>query len=176
MFRSAVVTSWPAPVASAGQHARRDVDQGGHQAALQRTADVRQIRPVLHLQHQPVVGRFDLPVVQPRPGCAFRSPPYGNTITAFGREAALSVLGAVIAGRRLGCHHACSRAHFGPVSCPRRCRCPSPSRAPSTRGSRPRWRATNRWVQTPEVIEKMRVAGGSRAGALAEAGKAVAPG
>jgi methionyl aminopeptidase len=32
------------------------------------------------------------------------------------------------------------------------------------------------WVQTPEVIEKMRVAGPIAAGALAEAGKAVAPG
>src|SRR6476660_859412 len=32
------------------------------------------------------------------------------------------------------------------------------------------------WVQTPEVIEKMRVAGRVAAGALAEAGKAVAPG
>lgn len=32
------------------------------------------------------------------------------------------------------------------------------------------------WVQTPEVIEKMRVAGRIAAGALAEAGKAVAPG
>ena len=32
------------------------------------------------------------------------------------------------------------------------------------------------WVQTPEVIEKMRVTGRIAAGALAEAGKAVAPG
>ena len=32
------------------------------------------------------------------------------------------------------------------------------------------------WVQTPEVIEKMRVAGQIAAAALAEAGKAVAPG
>ena len=32
------------------------------------------------------------------------------------------------------------------------------------------------WVQTPEVIEKMRVSGRIAAGALAEAGKAVAPG
>src|ERR1700754_3945166 len=32
------------------------------------------------------------------------------------------------------------------------------------------------WVQTPEVIEKMRVAGRIAAGALAEAGEAVAPG
>ncbi|HET9564252.1 MAG TPA: M24 family metallopeptidase, partial [Mycobacterium sp.] len=32
------------------------------------------------------------------------------------------------------------------------------------------------WVQTPEVIDKMRVAGRIAAGALAEAGKAVAPG
>jgi len=32
------------------------------------------------------------------------------------------------------------------------------------------------WVQTPEVIEKMRVAGRIAAGALAAAGKAVAPG
>lgn len=32
------------------------------------------------------------------------------------------------------------------------------------------------WVQTPEVIEKMRVAGRIAAGALQEAGKAVAPG
>src|SRR5262249_27179325 len=32
------------------------------------------------------------------------------------------------------------------------------------------------WVQTPEVIEKMRVAGRIAAGALVEAGKAVAPG
>src|SRR3954469_11896460 len=32
------------------------------------------------------------------------------------------------------------------------------------------------WVQTPEVIEKMRIAGRIAAGALAEAGKAVAPG
>jgi hypothetical protein len=32
------------------------------------------------------------------------------------------------------------------------------------------------WVQTPEVIEKMRVASAIAAGALAEAGKAVAPG
>ena len=35
---------------------------------------------------------------------------------------------------------------------------------------------TEPWVQTPEVIEKMRVAGRIAAGALAEAGKAVAPG
>jgi methionyl aminopeptidase len=32
------------------------------------------------------------------------------------------------------------------------------------------------WVQTPEVIEKMRVAAKIAAGALAEAGKAVEPG
>ena len=32
------------------------------------------------------------------------------------------------------------------------------------------------WVQTPEVIDKMRVAGRIAAGALAEAGRAVAPG
>ncbi|MGB8387264.1 M24 family metallopeptidase, partial [Mycobacterium sp.] len=32
------------------------------------------------------------------------------------------------------------------------------------------------WVQAPEVIEKMRIAGRIAAGALAEAGKAVAPG
>src|SRR5258705_2299342 len=32
------------------------------------------------------------------------------------------------------------------------------------------------WVQAPEVIEKMRVAGRIAAGGLAEAGKAVAPG
>ena len=32
------------------------------------------------------------------------------------------------------------------------------------------------WVQTPEVIEKMRIAGRIAAGALAEAGKAVVPG
>ncbi|MDT5108047.1 MAG: methionyl aminopeptidase, partial [Mycobacterium sp.] len=35
---------------------------------------------------------------------------------------------------------------------------------------------TEPWVQTPAVIEKMRVAGRIAAGALAEAGKAVAPG
>ena len=35
---------------------------------------------------------------------------------------------------------------------------------------------TEPWVQTPEVIEKMRVAGQIAAAALAEAGKAVAPG
>ena len=35
---------------------------------------------------------------------------------------------------------------------------------------------TEPWVQTPEVIEKMRVAGRIAAGALVEAGKAVAPG
>ena len=35
---------------------------------------------------------------------------------------------------------------------------------------------TEPWVQTPEVIEKMRVAGRIAARALAEAGKAVAPG
>src|SRR5438270_7244078 len=35
---------------------------------------------------------------------------------------------------------------------------------------------TEPWVQTPEVIEKMRVAGRIAAGALQEAGKAVAPG
>ncbi len=35
---------------------------------------------------------------------------------------------------------------------------------------------TEPWVQTPEVIEKMRVAGRIAASALAEAGKAVAPG
>src|ERR1700761_398718 len=35
---------------------------------------------------------------------------------------------------------------------------------------------TEPWVQTPQVIEKMRVAGRIAAGALAEAGKAVAPG
>src|SRR6478736_181988 len=33
-----------------------------------------------------------------------------------------------------------------------------------------------RWVQTPEVIERMRIAGRIAAGALAESGKAVAPG
>jgi methionyl aminopeptidase len=43
------------------------------------------------------------------------------------------------------------------------------------------WKATVQegtepWVQTPEVIEKMRVAGRIAANALAEAGKAVAPG
>src|SRR5882762_8743639 len=43
------------------------------------------------------------------------------------------------------------------------------------------WKATAKegsepWVQTPEVIEKMRVAGRIAANALAEAGKAVAPG
>jgi methionyl aminopeptidase len=43
------------------------------------------------------------------------------------------------------------------------------------------WKPTVRegdepWVQTPEVIEKMRVAGRIAANALAEAGKAVAPG
>src|ERR1700760_4045090 len=43
------------------------------------------------------------------------------------------------------------------------------------------WKATVKegaepWVQSPEVIEKMRVAGRIAAGALAEAGKAVAPG
>ena len=32
------------------------------------------------------------------------------------------------------------------------------------------------WVQTAEVIEKMRIAGRIAAGALAEAGKAVVPG
>ncbi|HSN44663.1 MAG TPA: M24 family metallopeptidase, partial [Propionibacteriaceae bacterium] len=35
---------------------------------------------------------------------------------------------------------------------------------------------TEPWVQSPEVIEKMRVAGRIAAGALAEAGKAVRPG
>src|SRR3984957_2290616 len=35
---------------------------------------------------------------------------------------------------------------------------------------------TEPWVQTPEVIEKMRVAGRIAAGALAEGGKGVAPG
>ena len=35
---------------------------------------------------------------------------------------------------------------------------------------------TEPWVQTPEVIDKMRVAGRVAAGALAEAGRAVAPG
>src|ERR1700752_2306671 len=35
---------------------------------------------------------------------------------------------------------------------------------------------TEPWVQTPQVIEKMRVAGRIAAGALAEAGKEVAPG
>ena len=35
---------------------------------------------------------------------------------------------------------------------------------------------TEPWVQTPEVIENMRIAGRIAAGALAEAGKAVAPG
>src|SRR5712671_2856845 len=35
---------------------------------------------------------------------------------------------------------------------------------------------TEPWVQAPEVVEKMRVAGRIAAGALAEAGKAVAPG
>ncbi|MGH3967773.1 MAG: M24 family metallopeptidase, partial [Mycobacterium sp.] len=35
---------------------------------------------------------------------------------------------------------------------------------------------TEPWVQTPEVIDKMRIAGRIAAGALAEAGKAVAPG
>ena len=42
-------------------------------------------------------------------------------------------------------------------------------RATAAEGSEP-------WVQTPEVIEKMRIAGRIAAGALAEAGKAVAPG
>ena len=39
-----------------------------------------------------------------------------------------------------------------------------------------RQEGTEPWVQTPEMIEKMRVAGRIAAGALAEAGKAVAPG
>ena len=43
-------------------------------------------------------------------------------------------------------------------------------------GRRPRSEGCEPWVQTPEVIEKMRVAGRIAAGALAEAGKAVAPG
>ena len=50
-------------------------------------------------------------------------------------------------------------------------------RPPRVRGQgRRRKEGTEPWVQTPEVIEKMRVAGRIAAGALAEAGKAVAPG
>src|ERR1700739_4639188 len=43
-------------------------------------------------------------------------------------------------------------------------------------GKPPPREGSDPWVQTPEVIEKMRVAGRVAAGALAEAGKAVAPG
>src|SRR5690242_8423483 len=55
---------------------------------------------------------------------------------------------------------------------------PVPSRIPRPEYA---WKPTAQegsepWVQTPEVIEKMRVAGRIAAGALVEAGKAVAPG
>src|ERR1700760_2669346 len=59
----------------------------------------------------------------------------------------------------------------------------SPTLAVPARIERPEyaWKPTAKegsepWVQTPEVIEKMRVAGRIAAAALAEAGKAVAPG
>src|SRR6202034_1218873 len=59
----------------------------------------------------------------------------------------------------------------------------SPTLPVPTRTPRPEYvgkptarEGTEPWVQTPEVIEKMRVAGRIAAGALAEAGKAVAPG
>ena len=65
---------------------------------------------------------------------------------------------------------------FAPACCHRRCRCPGRSRLRSTRGSRRAKEGSEPWVQTPEMIEKMRVAGRLAARALAEAGKAVAPG
>ncbi len=59
----------------------------------------------------------------------------------------------------------------------------TPTRAVPSSIPRPEyaWKPTAKegdepWVQTPEVIENMRVAGRIAAGALAEAGKAVAPG
>jgi len=59
----------------------------------------------------------------------------------------------------------------------------SPERSVPTSIERPEyaWKATvnegnEPWVQTPEIIEKVRVAGKIAANALAEAGKAVAPG
>ncbi|HEX9174610.1 MAG TPA: M24 family metallopeptidase, partial [Mycobacterium sp.] len=59
----------------------------------------------------------------------------------------------------------------------------SPQRAVPSSIPRPEyaWKPTvhegsEPWVQTPEMIENMRVAGRIAAGALAEAGKAVAPG
>src|SRR6201990_2136961 len=55
---------------------------------------------------------------------------------------------------------------------------PVPSRIPRPEyvGKSTAQEGTEPWVQTPEVIEKMRVAGRIAAGALVEAGKAVAPG
>ena len=55
---------------------------------------------------------------------------------------------------------------------------PVPSRIPRPEyvGKATAQEGSEPWVQTPEVIEKMRVAGRIAAGALAEAGKAVAPG
>ena len=72
--------------------------------------------------------------------------------------------------------HACSHrpSPRRPVPDPAGARVDPASR--STRGSRQSQEGTEPWVQTPEMIEKMRVAGRIAAGALAEAGKAVAPG
>src|SRR5947209_20502579 len=55
---------------------------------------------------------------------------------------------------------------------------PVPSRIPRPEyvGKPTAQEGSEPWVQTPEVIEKMRVAGRIAAGALAEAGRAVAPG
>ena len=55
---------------------------------------------------------------------------------------------------------------------------PVPSRIPRPEyvGKPTAQEGSEPWTQTPEVIEKMRVAGRIAAGALAEAGKAVAPG
>src|ERR1700751_4454368 len=55
---------------------------------------------------------------------------------------------------------------------------PVPSRIPRPEyvGKPTAQEGSEPWVQTPEVIEKMRVAGRIAASALAEAGKAVVPG
>src|ERR1700757_1116596 len=53
---------------------------------------------------------------------------------------------------------------------------PSSIPRPEYVGKRTAEEGSEPWIQTPEVIENMRVAGRIAAGALGEAGKAVAPG
>ena len=48
----------------AGQDARRDVDQGGHQSALQGAPDIGQVGTVGHLDDHAFVGFGDHAVIQ----------------------------------------------------------------------------------------------------------------